>query len=558
MLDSDSTYIKAITFASAVLTLQCVLKYRKDKKVKHVTKNINISTEKSNVKTSDEINTSKTSLPGKKPWKQIHAVNDSNVVLAKSKVEKVYMLKIPHMKEFAGEGAKCLNIRENARNNNKQAVTTSSEDVRDPYLNIKGEDDCILADIVRDPQLASESRAYLRAGPRKYLWHNPKDVTAAIVTCGGLCPGLNNIIRELTLSLIELYGVSKVVGIRNGYRGFHDGSIPLNLTTRSVDGIQHKGGTILRSARGGFLGHEEDIIEYLLEHKISQLYILGGDGTHRGAQKLYLKVRELKLPITVCGIPKTIDNDVDLIDRSFGFNTSVAEAQRAIVSAKIEASCAPNGVGLVKLMGRHSGFIAAHATLSSGDVDLCLIPEVPIVLDSSVGDGCLPHIERVIAEQGHCVVVVAEGAGEELLGASDERDAGGNRKLQDIGTFMKTSITTYMKKKGKDCNVKFLDPSYMIRSVPANAGDSLYCMLLAQNAVHGAMAGLTGFTVGLTNNRTVYLPITSICKHSPRTMDPRGRTWERILNVTGQPDTIHRLGKISDDDVGAVTSKTMF
>jgi 6-phosphofructokinase 1 len=410
------------------------------------------------------------------------------------------------------------------------------------YLNLKGPEDCILADIVRHPRQTTESRAYLRAGPREVLWFNPKSVRAAIITCGGLCPGLNNIIRELTLSLVTLYGATNVIGIRNGYLGFHDGSIPLQLNEETVAGIQHKGGTILRSARGGFgPGDEVKIVEYLQRHNINQLYIIGGDGTHRGAQKLYTYIREKKLDICIACIPKTIDNDLDLIDRSFGFNTSVAEAQRSILSAKVEAKCAPNGVGLVKLMGRHAGYIASHATLASGDVDLCLIPEVPIVLNTEDGKGCLDHVERCIAKQGHVVIVVAEGAGEELLGKNAEVDAGGNRKLPEIIPFLKKKIVDHFKSKGQECNFKYLDPSYMIRSVPADAGDSLYCMLLAQNAVHGAMAGFTGFTVGLTNNRTVFLPITAIVRNSPRLMDPVGRTWERVLSVTGQPDTTNYL-----------------
>ncbi len=241
--------------------------------------------------------------------------------------------------------------------------------------------------------------------------------------------------------------------------------------------------------------------------------------------------------MSVAGIPKTIDNDIDYIDRSFGFATAVEAAQAAIHSAKVEACCnLPNGIGLVKLMGRSSGFIAVHATMGNGDVDLVLVPEVPIVLDGK--DGCLPHLWRRVQEKGHAVVVVAEGAGEELLGKSMETDASGNKKLPKIGDFMKEEIEKFFKSKQSEATVKYIDPSYMIRSIPANASDGLYCMQLAQNAVHGAMAGFTGFSVGLCNNKMVFLPIPELVATSPRAMNPRGRTWERALAITRQPNTV--------------------
>jgi 6-phosphofructokinase 1 len=204
----------------------------------------------------------------------------------------------------------------------------------------------------------------------------------------------------------------------------------IELTEDSVSDCHHQGGSILGSSRGGF--DLDKIIHFLVDNRINQLYVIGGDGTHRGAMALSQECIKRKLNIAVAGIPKTIDNDVDLIDRSFGFQTSVEAAQAAIQSAKIEARCnIPNGVGVVKLMGRSAGFIAVHACLGSGDIDLCLVPEIPIVLEGE--DGYLPFLLRRVLEKGHAVVVVAEGAGEELLGESAEKDAGGNKKLPPIG-----------------------------------------------------------------------------------------------------------------------------
>jgi 6-phosphofructokinase 1 len=259
-----------------------------------------------------------------------------------------------------------------------------------------------------------------------------------------------------------------------GYGGFYDPDTPpIELTPETVRHIHHQGGTVLGSSRGGF--DIDKIIAFIKKKNIRQMYVIGGDGTHRGCYKIHETCMELGLHVAVAGIPKTIDNDVDYIDRSFGFISSVEQAQAAIKAAATEAMCnLPNGIGIVKLMGRSSGYIAAHATLGSGDVDLCLIPEVPIVLDGETG--CLPHLWRRVKNKGYAVVVVAEGAGEEILGESTETDASGNKKLPQIGEFMKDEISAFFKSKGEVATVKYIDPSYMIRSVPANATDSLYCM----------------------------------------------------------------------------------
>jgi len=418
------------------------------------------------------------------------------------------------------------------------------------YNVVLGEEDYVLEDIVRKNDVTQKDldptskafvkqhtcSAFVRAGPRTHTHFDPTSVRACIVTCGGLCPGLNNVIRELTQSLCYLYNVSSVVGIRGGYHGFNENSgfDSMELTPEVVHACHHEGGTILASSRGGF--DLEIILAYLKDNRIDQLYVIGGDGTHRGADKLARACIARNMNVAVVGIPKTIDNDVDIIDRSFGFTTSVEAAQAAIRSAKTEAMCnLPNGIGIVKLMGRSAGFIAVHATLASGDVDLCLVPEKVIELEGP--QGCLPFLVERVKEQGHAVVVVAEGAGEELLGKNGLTDASGNKVLPAIGEYLKKQINSYFAKQGMESTVKYIDPSYMIRSVPANASDSLYCMLLAQNAVHGAMAGYTSFSVGLVNNRVVYIPISKLVATSPRMMDPVGRTWERILTSTRQPDT---------------------
>ncbi|KAJ1448744.1 phosphofructokinase domain-containing protein [Pelagophyceae sp. CCMP2097] len=415
------------------------------------------------------------------------------------------------------------------------------------YAKFISDKDCVLGDVVvkdndqgRNCADPVQLQGFMRAGPREILHFDPSETRVAIVTCGGLCPGLNSVVSNLVHILKGHYGVGKIFGVRGGYRGFTQvgWDPPIELTVQSVDSIHHDGGTILGTSRGGF--DADKIVEWLKAKRINQLYVIGGDGTLRGAFKLVEACQAKGLNIAIAGVPKTIDNDIGIIDRSFGFMTAVSEATRAIAAARTEAECnMPNGIGIVKLMGRSAGFLAAYATLASQDVDLCLVPEVDIVLEGP--GGVLPHLERVLGAKGHAVVVVAEGAGEELLGtqrpASEKTDAGGNRELPQIGPWISERIKDHFKAQGKEATVKYIDPSYMVRSVAADASDSYLCMLLAHAAAHGAMAGYTGFTVGLVNNRTVMIPIPELCSKSPRSLNVTGRTWERVNSVTGQPHT---------------------
>eukprot|EP00557_Chaetoceros_sp_GSL56_P002369 CAMPEP_0176487752 /NCGR_PEP_ID=MMETSP0200_2-20121128/6315_1 /TAXON_ID=947934 /ORGANISM="Chaetoceros sp., Strain GSL56" /LENGTH=542 /DNA_ID=CAMNT_0017884633 /DNA_START=71 /DNA_END=1696 /DNA_ORIENTATION=+ len=487
-------------------------------------------------------NTQRASLKEISPLKKDKA--PKGTLLNDIKIDEVYLWEVEHLsKQFQSEAPDgFVNLMQGTDYNSISAPSTAPAFLRSfssrddsnhsdeeekagtSYNELIETNECILADIVRKPGMHGRTKAFIRAGPRKILHFDPKTVNAAIVTCGGLCPGLNNVIREITNSLIFMYGIKgKVYGIRGGYKGFYDPAYPpVELTPELVEDIHHIGGTVLSSSRGGF--DLEKILGFIERMNIKQLYVIGGDGTHRGAFRIHEGCLEQGMNVAVAGIPKTIDNDVDHIDRSFGFQSAVEAAQDAIRCAKVEASCnLPNGVGIVKLMGRSAGFIAAFATLGSGDVDLCLVPEVPTVLEGEIG--CLPHIYKRVKQKGYAVIVVAEGAGEEILGTSSDTDASGNKKLPPIGEFMKKATETYFEKMGETATVKYIDPSYMIRSVPANAADSLYCSQLAQNAVHGAMAGFTGFSVGLCKDKMVLLPIPNLVATSPRMMRTNGRTW---------------------------------
>lgn len=374
---------------------------------------------------------------------------------------------------------------------------------------------------------------FRRAGPREKVCFEPDEVRACIVTCGGLCPGLNTVIREIVCGLQNMYGVTDVLGIVGGYKGFYShNTIPLN--PKVVNDIHKRGGTILGTSRGGHVTSK--IVDSIQDRGINQVYILGGDGTQRGATVIYEEIRRRGLKVAVAGIPKTVDNDIAIIDKSFGFDTAVEEAQRAINAAHVEAESAENGVGLVKLMGRYSGFIAMYATLANRDVDCCLIPESPFYLEGE--GGLYEFVKKRITENGHAVIVVAEGAGQELVAESmqsmDKADASGNQLLLDIGLWLSQKLKDHFCTEHRVLNLKYIDPTYMVRAIPSNASDNVYCSLLAQNAIHGAMAGYTGFTVGSVNGKHVYIPNAHITE-TQKQVNTTDRMWARLLSSTNQP-----------------------
>ncbi|WCJ36427.1 ATP-dependent 6-phosphofructokinase 6 [Euphorbia peplus] len=375
---------------------------------------------------------------------------------------------------------------------------------------------------------------FRRAGPREKVYFTPEEVRACVVTCGGLCPGINTVIREIVCGLSYMYNVDDILGIQGGYRGFYSENT-LTLNPKVVNDIHKRGGTILRTSRGG---HDTNkIVDSIQDRGINQVYIIGGDGTQRGAALIYKEIEKRGLQIAVAGIPKTIDNDIAVIDKSFGFDTAVEEAQRAINAAHVEVESVENGVGIVKLMGRYSGFIAMFATLASRDVDCCLVPESPFYLEGP--GGLFEYVEQRLKENGHLVIVIAEGAGQNYVAqgthGADERDASGNKLLLDVGPWLSQNIKDHFTKVRKiPVNMKYIDPTYMIRAVPSNASDNIYCTLLAQSSVHGAMAGFTGFTVGPVNSRHAYIPIARVTE-ATNTLKLTDRMWARLLASTNQP-----------------------
>ncbi len=367
------------------------------------------------------------------------------------------------------------------------------------------------------------------AGPRRMLFFDPAELACGIVTCGGLCPGLNDVIRAVVRSLRLHYGVNKIYGFRFGYEGLvrRLGHEPLELTPESVHRIHEGGGSILGSSRGP--QDPAEMVEYLNELGVGILFAIGGDGTLRGAQKIGEEAARRGLKVAVIGVPKTIDNDISFVQRTFGFETAVTEARRATYAANAEAEAARNGIGLVKLMGRDSGFIAAYSALVNNHVNFCLVPEVPFTLERF-----LSALQQRLERRSHAVIVVAEGAGQDLMAKTQERDASGNVKYGDIGLFMRDAITEHFKRIGMDVTLKYIDPSYTIRSVTATAHDAAFCLLLGQSAVHAGLSGRTNMVVSFWNHQFTHVPI-SLAVSARKKIDPEDALWSSVVTATGQP-----------------------
>ena len=386
----------------------------------------------------------------------------------------------------------------------------------------------------RNPlDLGEPDYLFERAGPREHLFFEAAKTKVAIVTCGGLCPGLNNVIRSVYLQLHYHYGVPAVMGIRYGYSGFSPeaSAPPMWLNGEMVDNIHQRGGTLLGTSRGPVSA--DIIVDFLEQRGVNILFTVGGDGTQRGAHAVAEEVQRRKLKISVIGIPKTIDDDVQYVTRSFGYFTAIEKAKEVIDSAHVEAHCVHNGVSIVKVMGRDSGFIASGATLAGQEVNFTLVPEVPFKLEGE--RGLLAVLHRRLLERRHAVIVVAEGAGQHLMPPTEERDASGNLQHRDIGLFLRHKIRDHFEAQRFPVVIRYFDPSYYIRSVPAATVDSVLCDSFARNAVHAAMAGKTDMIVGLQHGVFIHVPIAMATTQRKRLSNEE---WAMVVTATGQPDLV--------------------
>ena len=389
-----------------------------------------------------------------------------------------------------------------------------------------------LKNLKRQLETCDKLPAFEKAGARRKIFHNPATTKAAIITCGGLCPGLNNVIKGLVNVLEQDYGVDEILGIRYGYKGLTESSQhkPIKLNSSIVDQIHKQGGTILGSSRGN--QDPDKMVETLQAKGINLLFCIGGDGTLKGARAIAEAATKRDAKISVVGVPKTIDNDLGFVEKTFGFETSVQVAAEIITSAHHEAEGAENGIGIVKLMGRDSGFITATASLANSVVDVCLIPETPFEISGP--EGICNDLEEKLERNHHAVIVVAEGAGQELFQNSETRqDASGNILKDDIGELLRQEITSHFKGKGIPISIKYLDPSYHIRSVAANASDAVFCHLLAEYAVHAGMSGKTNVVIGYWNNFFTHVPIKLATKER-RMVELDSALWRGVVSATRQ------------------------
>src|SRR5574344_196461 len=379
----------------------------------------------------------------------------------------------------------------------------------------------------KDTDDQTSSNLMQKAGPREFIYFDPKHVR------GGICTGLNDVIRAVVRCLWNRYGVRSIQGFQYGFKGFFpdEGFDTIDLNPDNVDEIHKIGGSFLGTSRGGG-DRVSDIVDCIEKMGINMMFIIGGDGTQRGALDIADEVDKRGLKVSVIGIPKTVDNDLQFIDRSFGFETAVQQAKEAIASIHMEAHSQINGIGLVKLMGRESGFIATATALASHECNYCLIPEVPFDMEGP--NGLLASLENRLARRNHAVIIVAEGAGQDLLTKTNKKDDSGNKKLADIGTFLRDKIIEYFGNKNIHINLKYIDPGYQIRAAVTNASDSIYCERLGNNAVHAAMAGKTKMVVGLVHDKFVHIPIQAVTMHR-NVVDPEGALWRDALDATGQP-----------------------
>lgn len=388
---------------------------------------------------------------------------------------------------------------------------------------------------VRDGEEPDTTLRFEKAGPRERIFFDSVTTKAGIVTCGGICPGINNVIRSMVFELYYKYGIKKIIGFRYGYQGLNpaQGVDPVPITPAEVSHVHRQGGTFLGLGRGA--QDPKVMVDTLVRHGIDILFTIGGDGTLRGTHAIAEELERRGLPISVIGVPKTIDNDVEFVDKTFGFDTAVEVARLALDAAHTEAIGTRNGIGLVKVMGRDTGFIAAAATLASMEVNYCLVPEIPFELEGP--RGFLAALEKRLRDRGHALIVVAEGCGMHLVDTETERDASGNVRYNsanvDIGPRLREEIRAHFKAKNLPTTIKYIDPSYMIRSGPANANDSIFCDMLARQAVHAGMAGMTDMVIGRWAGIFTHVPLSLVTKQRKR-IDPRGPLWLAVTETTGQ------------------------
>ena len=264
-----------------------------------------------------------------------------------------------------------------------------------------------------------------------------------ILTGGGDCPGLNPVIRAV-YKRASIDGF-QVLGFRNGWKGVIEGEFVI-LDAQSVSGILPKGGTILGTSRTNPFkkpGDLEKLKSTFTKHELTALVAVGGEDTLGAAYKLH------KEGVKVVGVPKTIDNDLNATDYTFGYDTALNIAMECIDRLHTTAE-SHNRVMVVEIMGRHAGWIALESGLAGG-ADVILIPEIPVDMER-VCDLIRKRHER---GKTFSIVAVAEGAVLKETGviAEQKLDQFGHVRLGGIGQVIGEMIE---KKTGFETRVTVL------------------------------------------------------------------------------------------------------
>ena len=372
----------------------------------------------------------------------------------------------------------------------------------------------------------AELPAFNPGGPREKLYFEPSTVTAAIVTCGGLCPGLNNVVRALVLQLANAYGVKSILGFRNGYSGLTDTSAPLALTPELVRDIHNRGGTILGTSRGG--QEPAAMVDTLARHRVDMLFVIGGDGSLRGAQKIAAKPP----PATAArrgGHPE------DHRQRHSVDRPELRLPDRVRPRRRVDPRRAHRG----RVHRRRRGTGQADGPAQRLHRLLCdtrqprsrLRPDPRSLLPARQLPALPAQARRSAGARSRGR---RRGRRAGAVPRSAETDASGNARLGDIGALLRERVTAHFAQHGTPLSLRYVDPGYAIRSVPANAFDAVYCARLAQAAVHAGMAGFTSMVVARWHGRFIHLPI-ALATATRNQVDPHGDLWMSVLEATGQP-----------------------
>lgn len=314
-----------------------------------------------------------------------------------------------------------------------------------------------------------------------------------ILTGGGDCPGLNPVIRAVVRRAINFN--IEVIGIKNGWAGLIVADTQV-LTLESISGILPKGGTILGTSRTNPYKNAGDVKKVVENYKklgLEALVAVGGEDTLGVANKL------CKEGLNIVGIPKTIDNDLNATDYTFGFDTAVNIATECIDRLHTTAE-SHHRIMVVEVMGRHAGWIATHAGMAGG-ADIILIPELPI----DIGEVCEYIKKRHERGKTFSIAVVAEGAkfkaGDTVV-QEEKLDAFGHVRLGGIGSTLAEEIE---KRTGYETRVTVL--GHIQRGGSPTAFDRVLATRFGVKAVDLAMENKFGQMVSLKGNEIVYVPL---------------------------------------------------